>query len=762
MQANPLLPSSEIPNISRVLLVAVAEEEAQRWLSLLSDAGWHGKADILTNPALIGDRCHKTLYQAILLDQCHPALNPSLTGELLRRLNGHPPVVLIMGEPNDPEALHGLALGAYDYVFRSCLSRLPVATLRAIEATDLRIDLAGTDDQLKEVEDRFHWLADFVQEGAVIEGADGILQANPAFAELVRAGSPLEALGKSLFSCLSAESREKLQSALQANSLAPEPIQLDVVINRLDGTQAEAALSAVGIGFHGQAARLFVLRDRQEKRRVEAALIHLADFARENPNPILMFSCDGRLTYHNAAAMELARSFGREHPAACVPAQATSIVESCLVSGQGRSRVIWEQNDRTFSWSFFPHVESGVVHAFVVEITDQRKLEEQLRYSQRLEGVGRLAGGVAHEYFNLLTVMQGQLDLLRSAEELTPKGRETLQQVLHAVDRAEQLTRQLLTFSRRNQVQLGALDVNAIVNGLSDLLSRTLGDDIALTFEPSPNLPEILGDRPLLEQVIVNLAVNARDAMPEGGQLMITTSEAQLTNGRLPKHPESRAGRFIRLTFTDTGCGIDPRLLPYLFEPFVTTKTASSVNGLGLSTAYGIVKQHNGWIEVLSQRGAGSTFRIFLPVGPSWAATPTDALTSPSLIIPAETPVLLVEDEPAVRYTLKSMLEHEGYRVLEAASGLEALAVWRENSSRIRVLLTDLVLPSGISGSELAQHVLETHPRLRVIYTSGYGVDSVGRGLPLEAGVNFLQKPFHSRDFTHALERQASEISHSG
>ena len=761
MQENPLVHSSEILKISRILLVAVSEDEARHWLRLLAESGWSGQSDILTSPSQISERCRKFDYQAILLDQCHPDLNPSLTAELLRRLSGHPPVVLVMGEPDDPEALQGLALGAFDYVFRSCLSRLPIATLRAIEATDLRIDLEGTDDQLREVEHRFQCLADLVQEGAVIEGADGILYANQAFADLLRATSALELLGGSLFTALCAESREKLHAAMQRETRAQEAISLDVVLHRLDGTLADIALSAVEIGFHGQSARLFLLRDRREERRVEAALQHLANFAKENPNPILMFSRDGRLTYHNAAAMDMAQSFGREHPAAIVPAQAASIVESCLVSGQSRSHVIWEQSGRTFSGSFFPHIESGVTHAFVVEVTDQKKLEEQLRYSQRLEGVGRLAGGVAHEYSNLLTVMQGQIDLLRSNEELSAKGRETLQQMVHAVDRAERLTRQLQTFSRRNQVQLGTLQINDIVKELTALLSRTLGDHIEISFTPEAELPEILGDRPLLEHVILNLAVNARDAMPEGGQLMLATNVCRITTAQVPQHPEARAGHFIRLTITDTGCGIDPRLIPYLFDPFFTTKNGTAVNGLGLSTVYGIVKQHNGWIEVLSQHGTGTTFRIYLPIGPSWAVTPRDSLSTPAVIVPASTPVLLVEDEPAVRYTLKSMLEHEGYPVFEAANALEALAVWRENSETIRVLLTDLVMPNGISGSELAHHLLETQPQLRVIYTSGYGIDSVGRGLPLEAGVNFLQKPFHSHDITRALERQASEISHA-
>ena len=213
----------------------------------------------------------------------------------------------------------------------------------------------------------------------------------------------------------------------------------------------------------------------------------------------------------------------------------------------------------------------------------------------------------------------------------------------------------------------------------------------------------------------------------------------------------------MRLAVTDTGSGIDPRVLPYLFDPFFTTKKQELANGLGLSTVYGIVKQHKGWIEVRSQLEQGSTFHVFLPV----IEERIDEPASPSA--PGQSPgglggtVLLVEDEPAVRWTLQSMLEHEGYRILEASNPLEALAVWRDHRPEISVLLTDLVMPSGISGQEMAKHFQEAKPELKVIYTSGYCIDSVARGLPLEAGVNFLQKPFSARDFNFALARQSEK-----
>lgn len=759
MHDKALLNDTEVQKVSDLLLVATTEAEAQQWLETLKAAGWQGRGDILTQPALLHARCQAGCYRAVLLDPSHSQLNPSLTAELLRRLGGHPPVILIMDATGEPDALEGLANGAFDYVFRSCLSRLPLATFRAIEAAELRVDLEGTDEQLRETEQRFQWLADFVAEAAAMEGSDGILFANQAMADLLRAPSTLELLGRSVTGFVVPSQREALHERLQKARLDHQAVRVEVLLHRVDGSQTEATLSAIDLGYHGQAAHLFVFHDHHEERRMESILMHLADFARENPHPILMFAQDGRITYHNAAAMEMAVSFGREHPAACVPPQAASIVEHCLVKGERRSRVIWEQNGRTFSWSFFPHCDSGVVHAFVVEITEQQRLEEQLRHSQRLEGVGRLAGGVAHEYSNLHTVIGGQVELLRHNEDLSPKGREALQQILHALGNAEQLTRQLHTFSHRNRVQRAPVNLNKILNEISPLLKSTFPETIRISLLPGEPLPEIMGDPSLLGQVLLNLALNSRDAMPEGGDLIVRTALVDLTGSRPGFHPEARPGHYVRLTVSDSGCGIDARLLPYVFDPFFTTKNPESVSGLGLSTAHGIIKQHNGWIEVQSERGTGTTVHVYLPLAPAWCLSTPVPAPSPQSISPQANTLLLVEDEPAVRYTLKSLLEQEGYTVTEAGSALEALALWRDQHKSITVLLTDWVMPNGISGQELAGHLLASKPHLKVIFTSGYNLDALNPGFSLEAGVNFLQKPFQAHDVTLALERQASVIA---
>ena len=741
--------------MSDLLLVTSSTEEARVWLAHLERSGWRGKAEVLTAPSEIYQRCRIHPFHAILLDQAHPLITTRLTSELLRRLDGHPPVILITEAPGEAGALEGLAMGAFDYVFRSCLDRLPLATHRAVENTDLRLDLQGADQHLREAEHRFQALADLVTAGVAIEGADGILHANQGLGLMLSAGgSPLDLLGRPLLSFVAPEHLEGLEEKLSRAPSAEHPLEMDVTLVGTGGVPVQAWLTGAEIGFHGQPARLFVIHDQREKRRTESAIAGLASFAQENPNPVLMFSADARLTYYNEAALDMARSLGREHPAGCVPPQAAAIVEECLLTGEKRLRVSWTQNKRVFSWSFFPYPAGSLVHALVLETTEQATLEAQLHHSQRLEAVGRLAGGVGHEFSNLLTVIRGQADILREETGLSPRSRDAMQQLLHAVEQAGRVTLQLQAFSRRSPVKLETLDLAPLLRKLAELLGKTLGEDIRLEVDLQPGLPSIRGDRALLEQAFLNLAVSARDRMPAGGELRISASVVENVEGTPLRHAEARYGRFVRVSFCDSEIGLDPAMLPYLFEPFLGGADSEATRSLGLSTSHGILKQHQGWIEVSSPGGSGTGFHLHLPI-PTYPDDPP-ASGSAGPLHPALHRVLLVEDDLGVRLSLKGMLENAGYGVIEASNPLEALAVWRSHQETITILLSDLVMPTGITGQELARHLQQTKPGLRVVFTSGYCIDSVAKGMALEPGVNFLQKPFDARAFTAALARQQS------
>ena len=385
------------------------------------------------------------------------------------------------------------------------------------------------------------------------------------------------------------------------------------------------------------------------------------------------------------------------------------------------------------------------------DVTTQRQLEEQLRQSQKMEAIGQLAGGVAHDFNNILTVIQGHASLLMAAN-LGESSGKSAEQIVQAAERAAGLTRQLLTFSRRQLIQPKQLDVNKVVGNMTNMLGRLLGEDVTLQLNYCQSPPMVEADAGMLEQVLLNLAVNARDAMPKGGQLAIRIAIADLEDAFGEGQSEARTGRFVCLSVTDTGKGITPENQRRIFEPFFTTKEIGKGTGLGLATAYGIVKQHHGWIEVESQVGNGTTFRIYLPYtepGQAAAEKPTTQIT----VRGGNETILLVEDEAPVCELVSRVLARYGYKVLPAGNAVEAMEVWRNHKAKIALLLTDLVMPNHMNGRELAEKLWAEEPKLKVIFTSGYSADIVGKDFKLEPEVNFLQKPYQLQTLATTVRR---------
>ena len=377
------------------------------------------------------------------------------------------------------------------------------------------------------------------------------------------------------------------------------------------------------------------------------------------------------------------------------------------------------------------------------EAQQPQELESQLRQAQKMEALGRLAGGVAHDFNNLLAVIRGNTELaLMDAGQFSDNARDCLKEVLAAAESAANLTRQLLIFGRQRAMRLQPLDLNEVIRNLARMLTRVIGENIHLQCACDDGLPWVQADAGMLEQVLVNLVVNARDAMPHGGQLFIATEQITLADTDVRTHPEARAGQFISLSVRDTGTGIRPEHLPRIFEPFFSTKEPGRGTGLGLATVHGIIQQHLGWVEVSSEPGAGAAFRVFLPAipAPLTGAAPR----------PAEPPprggtegILLVEDDLAVRLTTQRVLEAFGYRVWEAATGREALGLWGRHAPEIALLLADVVLPDGITGHELAKQMRAQRPGLKVVFISGYGPEEAGPGADFLRGNQpyVLQKP---------------------
>ena len=496
-----------------------------------------------------------------------------------------------------------------------------------------------------------------------------------------------------------------------------------------------------------------VHRELDERRRSEARYHDLFENASDL---ITTLDLEGRLTAVNAAFVKATGYSRREligKPLAeLVPTDQRdsltnarngqlddpemTMYESELLSRDGRliqievsSRLVFEQGHLVGS------------EAICRDITERLQLEGQLRQAQRLEAVGTLAGGVAHDFNNLLTVISGYTETIR---ERGDRGSEfELSQVAAAAERAAVLTRQLLAFSRRQVLQPRVLQLNDIVEGIAPMLSRLIGEDVELSTSLEPELGHVLADPTQLEQIVVNLAVNARDAMPTGGRLTIQTTNVELNDEHVAHHGECSAGPHVLLAVSDTGEGMDAATLEHMFEPFFTTKPVGTGTGLGLATVYGIVKQSGGNVSAYSEPSRGTTFKIYLPV--------TDALMTPAVSRPVavsatgtET-ILLAEDHESLRRLTEDFLEERGYAVIAARSADEAVAIAAENSRRIDLLLTDVVMPN-LSGPEVAQRVSELVPGIKILYMSGYADDIVLRSGTLSAGDAFLAKPFNTQD----------------
>lgn len=404
------------------------------------------------------------------------------------------------------------------------------------------------------------------------------------------------------------------------------------------------------------------------------------------------------------------------------------------------------------------HDASGQVirlMAAIDDITERKHLEEEFRQSQKMEAIGRLAGGVAHDFNNILCLIRIEAELAESGEESPEDLREDLHQIRAAVERAAELTRQLMLFSRRQAMQQRNLDLNEAVTNMAKMLGRIIREDVNLEVYLSPTPLITHADPGMIDQIMMNLAVNARDAMPEGGLLRLETSEKVITDKTARLHPGAIPGRYVCLSVIDTGWGMSAEVKARIFEPFFTTKRVGEGTGLGLATVFGIVKQHHGWIQVDSAPGKGTTFRIYFP---ATEATLEESETEAASVKPGGTEtILVVEDDPFMRLTATLLLERSGYKALIAPEGTRAIELWEQHRDQVALLLSDLVMP-GMSGMQLASRLLKENPKLKVVYSSGYNSEIAGSELELRDGENFLPKPFTTEQFLQTIRRALDAV----
>ena len=479
------------------------------------------------------------------------------------------------------------------------------------------------------------------------------------------------------------------------------------------------------------------------------------------PSPYIISICDreGRLLFNSAAALKIhgyrdedligQKTFNLIHPDDRDAIQAAFAEAIRDPAKTVLARYRYRNADGSYRWMEAvganelanPHLQGIIcisrdISQQVRDEDERRAMQEQLLHAQKMEAIGQLAGGVAHDFNNILTVISLNLETLKSPDADTQTG-NVAADIEAATQRAAALTRQLLLFARRQPVQKRPLDLNQLIGRLLTMLGRLIGENIAMEFRPAPLPAWVLADAGMVEQVIVNLAVNARDAMPHGGRLAIavTLEHVEAT----PSHPERRPGNVVRVSVEDNGCGIEPAVQSRIFEPFFTTKKAGKGTGLGLATVFGIVQQHEGWIELESTLGQGSTFRVTLPAS-------TQA--SPPAELPQSTPaggqesILVVEDDTTIRLLCVRVLRRLGYHVSEASQGNEALEIWQQHQGAFDLLLTDMIMPGGLSGLDVAGRLRSEKPGLKVLIMSGYSLELNQLGNIDTSRITYLAKPF--------------------
>jgi len=495
-----------------------------------------------------------------------------------------------------------------------------------------------------------------------------------------------------------------------------------------------------------------VTRDISERKKAEQRFYKAFN---ASPEPITIANLvDGRFVDVNESFLR-ATGFRREEVIGCTPlelkfwdraADGTELVDALNKYGSVRDMEMiflaksGERRTALNSAEVIDIAGQKCILAIFKDITDRKALEAQLRQAQRMESIGRLSGGIAHDFNNLLSVIIGYSDVIEERVDGDNEVFKGIQEIKKAGQRAAGLTRQLLAFSRQQVLEPRVLNLNSVVADIGKMLLRLIGEDIELSTILQPGLGRVKADQGQIEQVIMNLAVNARDAMPHGGKLIIETRNVELDDVYSRQHPPTIPGRYIGLTVTDTGVGMDKETQSHIFEPFFTTKEKDKGTGLGLSVVYGVVKQSGGYIWVDSEPGKGTCFRIYLPRVEE-ALEKDGRYAPPDKSFKGSETILLVEDEESLRALICSLLVQSGYTVLAANDGGKALEIAREHRGSIHLLLTDVVLP-GIGGNVLAEKMFKQYPDVKVLFMSGYPANAVTTQGVLEAGTFLLQKPF--------------------
>jgi PAS domain S-box-containing protein len=696
-------------------------------------------------------------YDVLLTDLRMPAVDGFGVLEFVRLRELSPEVVVLTGTHAQDinAAIRAMRLGANDFLMKPL-----TGPDQAVLSVDRAIEKKRQREALREAQARYQQLFERVPIGLYRTTSDGgFLEANPALLQML--GCPdretlLSARAGDFYVC--PEDRRRWQEVIERDGVVS---RFELQLHRWDGSvlwvedTARLVRDAAGrvVCYEGS------LQDITERKRADEALRRSEAGFRllfeNNPHPMAVYDQETMQMLEVNEASVHHYGYSRDEFLArrvtdfCPPEDAPAMREELArrAAGTVTDGKVWRnrlKDGRLIDVEVASHgLEfAGRPGVLVVahDITDRRRLEAQLRQAQKMEAVGRLAGGVAHDFNNVLTAISGYAELLLREIAADDSRHTKVLGILRGADQAAALTRQLLAFSRRQMVRPRVLDLNEVIDEMEDLLRRLIGEDVELVTRLDPGLGRIKADRGQIEQLLMNLAANARDAMPMGGRLAVETANLELDDAFVQGHVGAVTGRHVQLTVRDTGHGMDKETQSHIFEPFFTTKELGKGTGLGLATVYGIVKQAGGYIWVESDIGRGTSFTIYFPI----TDQPAEGGDRPVSVVGAEggdETVLVVEDDEMVRALVGQALQAAGYRVLSAGDGDEALQLAHQHPSAIELMVTDVVMP-GMNGPQLVERLHASRPETAILFISGYADSTVVRQQVLLAGSQFLQKPF--------------------
>ncbi len=718
----------------------------------------------------VSEESHGKDYDVLMFDYRLPGMNAlELVKEIrdVRRLDI--PIIIVTGQGDEEIAAQAIKVGANDYIVKTSayLYRLPSALENAFRQAELARERAA----LRESEGKFRNLVESSLVGVYLIQDGKFAYVNPAMAKIFRYAQDELVSMPSILQTIAAEDRGKvLENIRKRVEGEAESIRYEFHGVRKDGEVIDVEVLGSRTIYGGKPAIIGTIEDITERKRAVENLRESEERYRaifeESLDAIYISTPEGKMLDINSAGVKL---FGynskeellsvedvreyyvdlNEREKFVTKLEASGIIRNFEIKMRRRDGEVLTVLDS----ANVVRDKNGKVAAYrgiLRDITAEKKLEEQLIQSQKLESLGQLTSGIAHDFNNVLGGIIGFSELALGKIEESHPVHNYLMRIYGLADRAAKITKQLLAFARRQILQPKNLDVNELITDFMDLLPRVLGEHVQISFVPDAELKTVRADPSQIEQVLINLAVNAGDAMPNGGKLIIETRNTHLDEFYCRVHTNVQPGEYVMIAVSDTGTGIDESVKQRIFEPFFTTKEVGKGTGLGLSVVHGIIRQHGGSINVYSEAGKGTTFKMYFPAVGHLAESLGHRPTTGANLNRGDETVLVVEDNEELREFIKTLLEESGYSVLTAAEGVEGVGVFEQHSQKISLVITDIMMPK-MSGRELRKVIDSRHPGTKFLFISGYTENAVHHGFILDPDVDFLQKPFTVNEFSEKV-----------